>query len=190
MEKHISQWLAAYHDGELRGRRLAQVEAHLADCPECLEELEMLNALSSLLDQASDAPLLTSPDRFVAQVGLRLPRRKLVKPQAETRKAWVWAALPVSLMVAMGFLWTVQWLTAGLELAQLFGFGEEAISRLTSAPVQPTSLLGEVSAEFIRFGVPFSPQFLIGVILPAILAIAYLLWLILWGLNQQESETI
>jgi anti-sigma factor RsiW len=190
MEKHISQWLAAYHDGELKGRRLAQVEAHLADCPECLKELEALDALSALLNEAPDAPVLTAPDRFAAQVGLRLPRRKAFKPQPAARKAWVWAALPVTLMVGMGFLWTVQWLAASLELAQLLGFGEDAVSRLTSASMRPPGLLGEASADFIKFGVPFSPQLLIGVILPAILAVAYLLWLIVWGLNQQESETI
>ena len=30
MSKHVSEWLNAYHDGELHGSQLHQVEAHLA----------------------------------------------------------------------------------------------------------------------------------------------------------------
>jgi anti-sigma factor RsiW len=188
MNAHITKWLAAYHDGELRGRRLAQVEAHLAECSVCQAELDQLQALSSLLGEAPEAPTLTSPDRFAAQVGLRLSRRPQQQAQPAPRPARVWVALPITLMIGMAFLQIVQWLTAGLSLAQMFGYGESAISRLTSTPVQPSTVLGQLSAEFIKIGVPFSPQIMIGLILPAILAVAYLLWLIIWGLNQGEFE--
>ena len=30
MTDHVTAWLAAYHDGELTGRRVRKVEAHLA----------------------------------------------------------------------------------------------------------------------------------------------------------------
>jgi anti-sigma factor RsiW len=35
MDEHVHAWLEAYHDGELHGRRLEQVEDHLARCVEC-----------------------------------------------------------------------------------------------------------------------------------------------------------
>jgi predicted anti-sigma-YlaC factor YlaD len=189
MDKHIFQWLAAYHDGELRGRRLAQVEAHLARCPECRAELEQLASLSALLGAAPEAPTLTPPDRFAAQVGMRLSRRRVVKSRSRTGQAWVWAAMPVSIVVGLAFLQVVQWLAASLSLAQLFGYGEAAVERLTTTPVEPTSVWGQLSTELIRSSVPFSPQIWIGLILPAVLAVAYMLWLVVWGLNQQEVET-
>ena len=37
---------SAYYDGELTGSRLADFEAHLAECPACQAELASLRALS------------------------------------------------------------------------------------------------------------------------------------------------
>lgn len=190
MNAHISEWLAAYHDGELRGRRLAQVEAHLAACPACLAELEQLESLSTLLSEAPEAPVLTAPDRFAAQVGLRLKRRHSMKQAPAAGKNRVWAFLPVTLLIGLGFLQIVQWLAAGLSLAQALGFGNAAVARLTRPPVQSSTLLAELPFDRLPIGIPFSPQVLVGIVLPAVLAVAYLLWLIVWGLNQQEIETI
>ena len=72
MSKHITEWLNAYLDGELNGRRLHHVEAHLAECEACRTELESLERLSGLLHEVP-APEFTSPERFAAQVNLRLP---------------------------------------------------------------------------------------------------------------------
>lgn len=188
MNGHITKWLAAYHDGELRSRRLAQVEAHLAECPDCMAELQQLEDLSNLLGEAPEAPMLTSPDRFASQVALRLSRKPGQKPARSSRTRWRRAALPLSLVVGFGFLKVVQLLSGSLSLAKMFGFGEEAVTQLASAAPQSTSLVGQLSSRLLDFGIPFSPQILIGLVLPAILAIAYMLWLIAWGLNQQEKE--
>jgi anti-sigma factor RsiW len=48
MSTHVSEWLNAYHDGELRGNRLQYVETHLAECELCQAELESLDNLSDL----------------------------------------------------------------------------------------------------------------------------------------------
>lgn len=45
--------IGAYHDGELRGDRLAEVERHLAGCARCAGELEELRALTRAI--AADA---------------------------------------------------------------------------------------------------------------------------------------
>ena len=75
MNGHVTPWLATYHDGELKGRRLRQVEAHLAECATCRAELNELQCLSALLHESPVAEDLLPPERFVAQVGLRLERR-------------------------------------------------------------------------------------------------------------------
>lgn len=188
MNTHINQWLAAYHDGELRGRRLAQVEAHLAECPDCQGELEQLQALSALLAEAPEAPSLTTTDRFAAQVGLRLSRRPAQQTAPVPRPGRVGAALPIIVLAGFGLLWIVQWLASGLSIARMFGFGEAAVAALTSAPVRPAGLAGQYSIELIKLSVPFSPQILVGIVLPAILATAYLLWLVIWSLNQRDVE--
>ena len=52
MNEHVTAWLGAYHDGELRGRRLRQVETHLAHCATCRAELERLRALTAICRRA------------------------------------------------------------------------------------------------------------------------------------------
>jgi anti-sigma factor RsiW len=76
MSEHVTDWIGAYHDGELRGARLRQVESHLRDCAACQAELDALSALSTLLQEESAMPPGTAPERFVAQVRLR------TRPQA------------------------------------------------------------------------------------------------------------
>jgi hypothetical protein len=42
MSNHVTEWLNAYLDDELKNGRLHQVEKHLAECTECQAELESL----------------------------------------------------------------------------------------------------------------------------------------------------
>ena len=75
MNEHVTPWLGAYHDGELKGHRLRQVEAHLSLCTACSAELEQLQMLRGLLQEHPVAEGLLPAERFVAQVGLRMVRR-------------------------------------------------------------------------------------------------------------------
>ena len=103
MMEHVSAWLEAYHDGELSKRRSRQVEAYVADCASCRAELEALRALTGLL-QESPAPLgLMSPERFVAQVGLRLPRRP-VQPAWRRALEAGWRLAPAGLLGTWAFV--------------------------------------------------------------------------------------
>ena len=77
MREHATNWLGGYLDGELRGLRLRWVESHVEGCPACQRELEALRALKELLQESPARETVTSPRRFAAQVGLRLPRRQL-----------------------------------------------------------------------------------------------------------------
>jgi anti-sigma factor RsiW len=49
MNQHVTDWLGAYHDGELEESRRQQVEAHLQVCEDCHAELSRLRALARLL---------------------------------------------------------------------------------------------------------------------------------------------
>src|SRR5688572_12170796 len=101
MSEHMTDWLGAYMDGELKGARLRQVETHLMECAQCSSELESLNGLSALL-HAAPSPEFTSPERFASQVGLHLPREL---PKASKRSVLEigWWMIPVFLLL----LWTL-----------------------------------------------------------------------------------
>ncbi len=109
MTSHVLDWLTAYHDGELTPNRQRQVEEHLQDCPTCRAELEAIEGLSSLL-QENPAPLLTPPQRFAAQVALRLPRSSPPHPRrnADQLPRWVLSA-PLALIVVWAFFQSALW---------------------------------------------------------------------------------
>ena len=121
MNEHVQHLLAAYYDGELTKRQQDQVAAHLPSCPACQAELESLSVLSSFLQAEPLPELRTSPDQFVAQVGLQLPRR-------EKRPIWqrglngLWMLIPVALLAFWLFIQTVLTQTLLLDLAIDYGF--------------------------------------------------------------------
>lgn len=111
MTSHVLEWLAAYHDGELTPNRQRQVEGHLQDCPTCRAELEAIEELSSLL-KADPLPQMTPPQRFAAQVQLRLPRKPpLPRRSADQLPRWVLGA-PLALIVVWAFLQAALWVTS------------------------------------------------------------------------------
>ncbi|MFT3890862.1 MAG: zf-HC2 domain-containing protein [Anaerolineales bacterium] len=63
MSNHVTEWLNAYFDGELKNGKLRQVEEHLAECESCQKELEALSDLSGLLQEVP-LPDFPSPERF------------------------------------------------------------------------------------------------------------------------------
>jgi len=78
-------WLSAYLDGEIDARRRAAVEAHLAGCDACRQELAALRGVSACL-QAWPAPE-TNPElsaRFAEQLAAR-------QSAARHPFAWPWA---------------------------------------------------------------------------------------------------
>ena len=117
MTEHVTTWLEAYHDGELDGRRLEQVQVHLADCEACRADLAELLALSALLAEAPAAEQGIPADRFAAQVNLRLPRRP--EPPAWQRTLeWAWRLAPVGLVGAWAVL-QAAFVVTGLVLIAL-----------------------------------------------------------------------
>jgi len=116
---HILDWLQAYHDGELQGRQLQRVEEHLAHCESCRAELEAVQAISSLLRESPAAGDLMRPDQFVAQVGLRLPRRPEQTALRRTLETG-WRLIPVGLLGTWAFVQTVLIVVSGILMTQSF----------------------------------------------------------------------
>ena len=85
---------------------MRQVEAHLARCATCRAELEELRALAALLQESPAAESLTPPERFVAQVGLRLPRRP-ERPAWQRALETGWQLAPLGLLGAWAFVQAV-----------------------------------------------------------------------------------
>ncbi len=139
MTEHVTSMLDRTYDGELGARERARVERHLAACATCRAALEELEELSALLHESVPAPTLTPPDRFVAQVRLRLaPRQPL------TEHRWVkigGLAFPVALVGAW-IVVQVTWLFVAAALVAVeLGWG----AGLGLQPTGGTGLLALLS---------------------------------------------
>lgn len=104
MNPHVSEWLAAYHDGELSSNRRRQVDKHLQDCLTCRAELEAYGELSALL-KVDPVPTLPPAERFAAQVRLRLPRVSPPRTRQNGGRSSRWAlGVALTLMIVWAFL--------------------------------------------------------------------------------------
>jgi anti-sigma factor RsiW len=120
MNPHVSELLAAYHDGELPLNRRSQVEKHLHDCETCRAELTALEQLSSFL-KADLVPHQTSPERFAAQVQLRLPRALPSRTRQNGGQLPRWAVgVPLALVVIWAFIQAALKVTSFILTADQF----------------------------------------------------------------------
>jgi len=170
MSEHVTDWLNAYHDGELTERQRKRVEAHLAECASCRAELEQLRFLSAALRESPLPSDFLPPELFVAQVGLQLPRRP--EGPAPRKALWVaWRLTPLVLLGALVFLQTVLLVTGLTRVAVGLGLGGETAATLL--PVRTGGLWQAVQLNLI---------------LPGVIALLYLSWLASWWSRRQQQE--
>ncbi|HET90882.1 MAG TPA: hypothetical protein ENN99_09125 [Chloroflexi bacterium] len=198
MTQHVTARLHAYHDGELSDHQRRQVDTHLAQCEACRAELETLRQLTALLHQAAAAPTITSPDRFVAQVGLRLPRRPAEPAWQRVLKVG-WRLTPVGLLGAWAFL-QAAFLVSGILLGALYlGLGSETWAGLLPASgsgswlAQALSLsdaslsdIGQVGAQLLRGGGPLGWGVTLNRASSVLIGLLYLSWLASWWASRQH----
>ena len=194
MSKHVSEWLNAYHDGELRGNRLHQVEAHLADCELCQMELESLERLASLL-QHVPVPEFTAPERLAAQVGLRLPHRKTVIAKKQILEIGWWM-IPVGLLAAWVFIGTSFFIGDILSATNNLGlsgpisgwlaFGQSSDIYL-SATLGQLGLLSGNSLNWAESTETFTRMSLPQISLQASIALLYLSWIAIWWIHRTRQ---
>jgi anti-sigma factor RsiW len=134
MNRHITRWLAAYHDDELNGEMRKRVEEHLGECPTCQSDLESLRRLSSLLQTVP--ALAETPQRSSARVRLRMAVSSTSPGRSSHRQQALrlgWQAAP--LILIGGWVFT----QAFLALAGLGGMAGMAVVPYTS-PLQAARL--------------------------------------------------
>jgi hypothetical protein len=195
MSNHVIEWLNAYLDGELRGSRFDQVEAHLAECEFCQTELNSLEGLSRLLQEVP-APEFTSPERFAAQVSLRLPHeQKTIYRKTLLEVGW-WM-VPVGLLAAWVFMSTSFLMSDILSTATNFGLLTGISDWLNFDPSNQaywSSTLGQfgilsgntldvfASTEiFTRLSLP-------QIILQVSIALLYLSWIAIWWARHRRQQ--
>jgi anti-sigma factor RsiW len=197
MTGHVTEWLGAYVDGELRGVRLRWVESHLAQCPLCREELDGLRALSAVLQES---PAMETPERFVARVGLRLPRSQ-ERPPAQKALELSWKLVPAGLLFALAFVHAV-FVTGGLvQLALSTGLGGDVAALLlpsTSAGVSLADLsslsqanlleAAEMTMGWVQDGSAYAWIFVLYVVLLIVIGLLYWSWLATWWARRRHRE--
>jgi len=201
MNQHVASWLGAYHDGELAGLRLRQVEAHLAQCETCRTELERLRALAALLQESPAATGLVPPDRFVAQVGLRLPRRP-TQPAWQRAMETGWRLVPLGLFGAWAFVQAVFAVAGVVMLALRLGVGGEALAGLLP-PVEASWLaqvaqlsgaslsdIGGVMLRMLSNGRPLGWSVTLNVTSLVVIGLLYWSWLASWWARRQHRTQI
>jgi predicted anti-sigma-YlaC factor YlaD len=200
VNKHVTDLLGAYHDGELSGLRLRQVEAHLEQCEACQGELSKLLALTALLQESPAAEAITPPERFVAQVGLRLPRRPQ-QPASRRALELGWRLVPAGLLGAGAFVQTAFILAGIVQTALRMGLGGEVAAQLLPSSQgglwlgQLASLSGaslsEVALMILQLpsrGGPLGWTTTLYVILLVVIGLLFWSWLASWWVRYGRRQ--
>lgn len=194
MSNHVTEWLNAYHDGELKNGRLQQVEKHLSECETCRAELESLRGLAGLLQEAPE-PDFPSPERFAAQVNLLLPHKRTPSPKPTLFDSGWWM-IPVGIVAVWVFASTALLLSNVVSVADSFGLLGSTTSSWISAPAQNA----DVTATLGSFGVlsgdnlkwaeqteAFTRSAYPQVILQVSVAVLYLAWFAVWWVRHTHQ---
>jgi len=198
MSNHVTEWLNAYLDGELKNGKLHQVEKHLAECEECQAELQSLQNLSSLLHEVP-APEFTPSERFAARVSLRLPHEK---PRAVKHKAQEvgWWMIPVSLLLLWVFIGSVEVVGDVISTAERLGLLSlnDAPAWLDSASSNGAVWSGRLgdfgfldgqSLQWAAYTESFTRDNLPQIVLQLAIALLYLSWIAIWWARHTRRET-
>ena len=196
MSNHVTEWLSAYLDGELKGMRLHQVEEHLAECEACQKELNSLQGLSTLLQEVP-LPEFISNERFVAQVNLRLPQRRVAKTTNRNILDVGWWLAPIGLLMIWVFISTTTVVSEMVTVANNFGLLDKTTSSFVSSPFEAgewTATLGQVgvlrdnSLQWAERSESYTRNVLPQVILQVSIALLYLTWFAIWWARHMRQE--
>ena len=185
MSDHITQWLGAYLDGELRGSRIRQVESHLSDCQKCQLELDELRGLSALLHETPPPDGFLPRERFVANLTLNLPRQNgTAKTPGPIELGW-WL-VPIVLIVIWIFVQLSAYISAALLTAFNLGLLGNGLSWLWGDSARQSlwfawliNLVGEPAGSLALLNTIdlFLRDFFGHYFWQAVLGLVYLAWL-------------
>jgi hypothetical protein len=157
--------------------------------------------LTALLQESSVAEGLVRPERFVAQVGLRLPRRP-------TQPAWKrlletgWRMVPVGLLGAWAFVQVVLLLSSAILGALRLGLGSDIAAWLPPASQQGSWLtdtlslssaslndLGGIASQLLSSGGPLGWGVTLNLVSLVVIGLLYWSWLASWWVRRQRSNS-
>ena len=195
MSKHITEWLSAYLDGELRGSQLHHVEAHLAQCDACQAELTALEGLSGLLQEVA-LPEFTPPERLAAQISLRLPRQNTATPGKKILEIGWWM-IPVGLLMIWIFMNTSflvnDIVSTANRLGLLAGVSDRTLVGASSTAAWSSTLgqMGVLSGNSLNLAAStetFTRTSLPQISLQLSIALGYLSWIALWWTRHKRDQ--
>ena len=195
MPDHVTEWLNAYLDGELRGSRLHIVEAHFAECEACQAELDSLEGLSELLHDVP-APEFTPADRFAAQVNLRIPHKQVVISRKQVMEAGWWM-IPVGLLASWIFISTAFALGDVLLAAGNLGLLSGVSEWLGSVPsnhvylsttIGQIGLLSGTGLNWAEATETFTRVSLPEIIIQISIALLYVSWIAIWWARHTRQQ--
>jgi predicted anti-sigma-YlaC factor YlaD len=191
MSNHVTDWLNAYLDGELHGSRLQHVETHLVECQSCQAELESLEGLSNLLQEAPE-PEFISPERFAAQVSLRLPYSQPTLSRKKMLEAGWWM-IPVGLLATWVFINTSFLVSDMLSVANTFGLLTGISNWIIPGAADWSAMLGQFGVlSGNSFDVATSTEIFTRTSLPQLIlqvsiALLYLSWIAIWWARHRRQ---
>jgi hypothetical protein len=120
----------------------------------CQAELEELRKLSALLQESPAPETLTQPERFVAQVALRLPRRPTQPAWKRTLEAG-WRLAPVGLLGVWAFVEAANFARRYHEPAKRFYERKKARTNNVVATKALAHKLARACYHILKEGKPF-----------------------------------
>ena len=94
--RHIEDRLSAYLAGSMPFEERAQADSHLAACPQCSEERDLLREATALL-----SPIQIEPRQgFAAKVALEARKRRQLSPWGLGRWRWALGGLTAACLAA------------------------------------------------------------------------------------------
>ncbi len=200
MPEHVTQWLGAYYDGELRGARLRQVENHLAECADCQAELEGMRSLSTLLKETAPEGDFLSAERFAANLALRLPRQpEMPQPRSKALEiGWwlvpigtlgMWLFIQVTFLLRSTILFAVDAGLFGSNLAWMQGNPPQMgwFAAAMNLFGKQVGLAGQAALSGLNDAHLFVTHAAESLLPQVLLAVLYLGWLAAWWLGQQAQ---
>jgi hypothetical protein len=91
----VTEMLSAYADGEIGGRRAAELRVHIAQCDSCRAQLEALGALQSRLTEMMGEPMEATDVSDLVMASL--PARTTPRPVR-----WGWVGAAACLLILLG----------------------------------------------------------------------------------------
>jgi hypothetical protein len=143
---------------------------------------------------------ITPPERFVAQVGLRLPRRPK-RPAWQRMLETGWQLVPVGLLGAWAFAQTAFIVAGGVLVALRMGLGENVAAGLLPVAQQEPWLtkvfdlsgaglndVGRIVLQLLSNGGPLGWGVTLNLVSLVIIGLLYWSWLASWWARHQHRQ--